>query len=372
VLRKYGDVVAFDQRGTGLSEPSLVVPVRFDLPADKPVNSPEAMARLKVVGETIRTNIRDRGIRLSAYNTLESAADVDAIRQSLGVDKVVLFAHSYGTHLALAMIRQYGRHVERAILSGVSGLDQRWREPVESDRWLERVGERMRQDEGLPRDFIGQVKRTFASLERDPIIVQQNGSQMLIGKAEIQLLVTLLSGDIQFIRSLPVLFDNLEKRTNLESIATNVQRAIRQRQAGTAMTYAMHAASGVSRARLGRIQSQVSGALFGNAINWGIGDESFIRSLAVPDLGDNFRAPFRSDVPVLLISATLDGRTSETDARAVGHQFRNASYLTIDGASHDFFAFSSQQVIPLVEAFLRNEKLGKSRLTVPIEFSHPK
>lgn len=93
-LRKYGDVIAFDQRGTGSSEPSLTVPVQFDLPSDKPVTCPEAMERLAAVGNAMQTRIRERGIDLSAYNTRVRAADVDAIRQALGADKAIIFAHS--------------------------------------------------------------------------------------------------------------------------------------------------------------------------------------------------------------------------------------------------------------------------------------
>jgi pimeloyl-ACP methyl ester carboxylesterase len=151
-----------------------------------------------------------------------------------------------------------------------------------------------------------------------------------------------------------------------------VQQVIRQRPVGTAMSYAMHVASDVSRQRLKRIQAQIPDAIFGNAINWSVGDEFFIKALGVPDLGDAFRTPFRSDVPVLLISATLDGRTSETDARSVGRQFKKASYVSVDGASHDFFVFSAQQLLPTLEAFLRNETLNNVRIVAPVEFNHPK
>jgi hypothetical protein len=72
-------------------------------------------------------------------------------------------------------------------------------------------------------------------------------------------------------------------------------------------------------------------------LTWGIGDESFVKMLAVADLGDAFGGPFRSNVPVLLVSGTLDGRAGENDARRVGGQFERASYVTIDGASHDFW-----------------------------------
>lgn len=54
-LRAYGDVIAFDQRGTGMAEPSLTVQGRFDLPAAESVVSPGAQRRLAAVAETIRS-----------------------------------------------------------------------------------------------------------------------------------------------------------------------------------------------------------------------------------------------------------------------------------------------------------------------------
>ena len=58
------------------------------------------------VAATIRTSISQRGIDLNAYNTSESAEDVELLRRALGADRIVLWAHSYGTHLALAVLRR--------------------------------------------------------------------------------------------------------------------------------------------------------------------------------------------------------------------------------------------------------------------------
>lgn len=74
------------------------------------------------IAENIRKEIRSRGINLAAYNTRESADDVNALRKALGIEKIILVAHSYGTHLGLAFIRRYGIHIERAIFGGVNGL----------------------------------------------------------------------------------------------------------------------------------------------------------------------------------------------------------------------------------------------------------
>src|SRR5688572_28913595 len=73
-----------------------------------------------------------------------SKADLEALRQALGANQIVLIGHNYGTHLAFALIKRHGAHVTRAVLVGVRGLEQRWREPVESDHWLTRVAASVR------------------------------------------------------------------------------------------------------------------------------------------------------------------------------------------------------------------------------------
>jgi pimeloyl-ACP methyl ester carboxylesterase len=373
-IRTFADIIAFDQRGTGASEPSLAVPGRFDLPSSVSIDSPEAHQRFATLGGIIRTTMESRGIDLSAYNTIESADDVELLRRALGVEKVVLWAHSYGTHLALALIRRHGEHVARALLGGVNGLDDRWRDPAGGDAWLARVDAAMKAGApgGISVDLVEHVKRVFALLDKDPIHVTTADGDVLIGKSEIQLLLTIQGGDLGFIQNLPILFDSLEKRTRLEAIATAVQQTIRQRPIGTAMTYAMHAASGVSPQRLAWITAQAPTATLGNAINWGIGDEGFVKALGVTDLGDEFRTPFRSNVPVLLMSGTLDGRAVENDAKRVGAQFERASYVTIDGASHDFWFLRPPPRVPeITDAFLRGEPARDERIAWPVSFRWP-
>jgi pimeloyl-ACP methyl ester carboxylesterase len=340
LLRAHGDVIAFDQRGTGAAEPSLVIDGRLDLLSSESVDSPATRTRVAAVASLLRSATERRGIDLSAYNTRESAHDVDALRRALGVPRVVLVAHSYGTHLALAVAKYHGAGVQRVVLGGVNGLGDRWREPLAMDGWLTRVAKAMSSDTDAARfalDFTAQVSRVLTQLERQPLTVETATGPVLIGRNEIQLLVTLRSGDLDFVQGLPGLFDSLEKRTRPEDVARMVQQTLRQRPIGTAMTYAMHVASGVSKARRAAIADQAPRSMFGNAINWGIADDEFVRALGVADLGEAFRSPFQSDIPALLISGTLDGRTSEADARAAGMQFRRAAYVTIDGAAHDFF-----------------------------------
>jgi pimeloyl-ACP methyl ester carboxylesterase len=54
-----------------------------------------------------------------AYTTDESVQDVEAVREALGIDRVVLYGTSYGTKVALAYAAAYPQHVERLILDSV-------------------------------------------------------------------------------------------------------------------------------------------------------------------------------------------------------------------------------------------------------------
>jgi pimeloyl-ACP methyl ester carboxylesterase len=373
-IRAFADVIAFDQRGTGDSTPSLAVAGRFDLPSAVSVDSPSARERIAALGGMIRSTVESRGIDLSAYNTVESADDVEWLRRALGVEKVVLWGHSYGTHLALAVVKRHGEHIARVLLGGVNGLDDRWRDPADSDAWLARVGAAVdaTAPAGRKGAFIEQVRRVFAQLEKEPIRAATANGEVFIGKTEIQLLVTIQSGDLGFVHNLPMLFDSLEKRTRLEAVVGAVQQTIRQRPIGTAMTYSMHVASGVSEQRRARIALQAPAALMGNAINWGIGDDAFVKALNVTDLGDDFRAPFRSAVPALIMSGTLDGRAVENDAKRVAAQFDRVSYVAIDGASHDFWFLRPPPRVPeITDAFLRGDVVRDERITWPVSFLWP-
>ena len=53
------------------------------------------------------------------YSTAEHAEDLEAVRQSLGFDKIALYGVSYGTKLAMAYALAHPDHVERLLLDSV-------------------------------------------------------------------------------------------------------------------------------------------------------------------------------------------------------------------------------------------------------------
>jgi pimeloyl-ACP methyl ester carboxylesterase len=106
-LRDDRELILFDQRGTGLSLPSLNC-VEEELAEDDETSTQAVI------------DCRDRliadGVDLNAYTTAANATDVADLIDQLGYDEVNLFGISYGTRLALAVLRDNPAGVRSVIL----------------------------------------------------------------------------------------------------------------------------------------------------------------------------------------------------------------------------------------------------------------
>jgi hypothetical protein len=151
---------------------------------------------------------------------------------------------------------------------------------------------------------------------------------------------------------------------NFTVMARMVRDAIKSRPFGTVMTYMTDLASGVSDERARKIREQVPGALLGNAINFPFDDPDFQAVWAAPDLGPQFRAPIKSDVPVLFISGTLDGRTSLGDAEEVRRGFSHNAHIIVAGASHNPYALTTGLRDAMLR-FARGEAVRDMTLQAP-------
>ena len=97
-LRGVADVIALDQRGVGLSLPSLDCPQKMNYPLDRPADRDSLLDMYRVKCSECAAQWRAEGVDLSAYNTNENADDIEALRRALGARKISLWATSYGTH----------------------------------------------------------------------------------------------------------------------------------------------------------------------------------------------------------------------------------------------------------------------------------
>jgi pimeloyl-ACP methyl ester carboxylesterase len=74
-----------------------VARIQFDY-FGKVCQGPVVLRALKERAKAAADHFRSRGVDILAYNTVESAHDVDDLRKALGAEKLNLVGFSYGTH----------------------------------------------------------------------------------------------------------------------------------------------------------------------------------------------------------------------------------------------------------------------------------
>jgi pimeloyl-ACP methyl ester carboxylesterase len=75
-----GELILLDQRGTGTSIPNLECATKLDYPLDKPLEQAELLKLTQQACADCAKAWRDKGVDLEGYNTVENAADVEALR----------------------------------------------------------------------------------------------------------------------------------------------------------------------------------------------------------------------------------------------------------------------------------------------------
>jgi pimeloyl-ACP methyl ester carboxylesterase len=121
-LRRERDIVLFDQRGTLRSKPALLCPENIELTLraiEQDLGRDEEQRQSDEALMQCRARLLREGVNLSAYDSLENAADVEALRVALGYDQINLYGVSYGTLLALHVLREFPGGLRSVIIDSV-------------------------------------------------------------------------------------------------------------------------------------------------------------------------------------------------------------------------------------------------------------
>ena len=120
------DMILFDQRGVGHSQPALECPewVQMQLDVLDETDPETVLQDAYAAWMACQERLVAEGHNLSLYTTAQSAADVDAIRRALGYEQVNLFGGSYGSFLAQATMRDYPENIRSVIIDSVWPLEK--------------------------------------------------------------------------------------------------------------------------------------------------------------------------------------------------------------------------------------------------------
>jgi pimeloyl-ACP methyl ester carboxylesterase len=366
-LLEVADIVGFDQRGTGASEPAdMVYQATTGYPLDQPGGPAlyNAIAR-EQLARAIKT-MRARGIDLDGFTTEQSADDLADLANALGVEKLTLWGSSYGTHLALATVRRHPEVVDRVILAGTEGPDHSFKLPTNIQTNLERLAALAASDTTYARlmpDLLGTLAGVLGDLGENPRTIEvMPGVEVVVGPWDLQKMLSEGMGDRRTMQGLPAMVYAMSKG-EFADLGTWAF-AYRQPPKLYPMSFAMDCASWATDERLLRIEAENHETLLGAAIDYPY--PYWCEAADLPRLHDDFRAPVVSKVPALFISGTLDGRTPVTNADEIAQGFSNSVQLVIRNASHGGDLFhSSPQIVEVVRAFVTDQPITVMEIDGP-------
>ncbi|MEM9840069.1 MAG: alpha/beta hydrolase [Pseudomonadota bacterium] len=371
-LREHGDVIAFDQRGTGASDMTETCASPYSVPSDRAVDPAEAVETYRQAARHCFDWWEEQGIDAKGYTTLESARDLDALRQHLGADKITLWGISYGTHLALAAMKEMPRGIDKAILASVEGLDQTVKLPARTDAYFERLQLAINERDDLRAqypDIVAMIQRVQREADENPRVVQvpQRGGEPIDVWLDGDTFRAATSGMISDPgRALSMLSiyqaadqGIYEPFLGLLSFFYNGDDTIRFRT----MSLAMDMASGVSDKRMALFEEQAPSGLVGPYLNIPMPQ---LRN-AVPGLalGPKFRRIPRNRIPTLVLTGTLDGRTYPAGQVEATRGLRKRQTVIVENAGHNLFMVSPE-VGQVMGEFLAGEPLSTTNVVVPL------
>lgn len=364
-LREVADVIAFDQRGTGLSNPIPERPASTrPLPA---FTKAELTPYFRAEFQSAWADWTKAGVAMTGYNTEQNADDIDDLRRHLGAEKVDLWGISYGTHLALSMLKRHGDRVGRVALASLEGQDQTVKRPALTDALLRHVDGLLDADPAVRAaipDLPALMRRVHARLEAQPALtkVTLKGApgEIRMGGFGVQMIAGGLIANPNTLSMLPGLYLGLDAgRTDM--LAPFLGDVADLLTIG-GMPEATDLASGISPGRLALVRREAKTAVLGETLNFPM--PQLLGAVPGVDLGEGFRAPFRIDHPALLVAGTLDGRTALPEQDEVAAQFRRKSRVIVENAGHNVFE-AHPDVQALLVKFFRGEAVADTRLSLP-------
>jgi pimeloyl-ACP methyl ester carboxylesterase len=338
-------IVAYDDRGTG---------------ASGLLNCPALQSSTAPTGEDVLVAACASSIGPAAalYGTADHVEDLDAVRASLGLDKIALYGVSYGTKLALAYASAHPTHVDRMVLDSVlpTNLPDPYGANVARNMPATLRAYCANACRAATPDFAGDVVAVANSLAARPA----HGSVLLASGARkadtldgVGLLSVVVDSDLN-----PGLAAELPAAVHaarLGNVAPLLRLHVLDVQASllTApdLSAALYAATdcrdgpfpwpadSAPSARPALLRGAIAAlppGTFGPFGSWAsdLGNASLCDTWPSPSGGVNLSAGALPNVPVLALSGGFDMRTPTEGAQSVIAQFPQGKLIVVPGIGH--------------------------------------
>ena len=368
------EVIFVDQRGTHRAEPRLDCTeweqFQFDA-VSLPFAADSTTAADSAGIKACRDRLATTGVDLAAYNSTENAADIAELRVALGIDAWNVYGVSYGSKLALTVLRNHPQGIRSVVLDSVSPptnniAETWWSAPASS---FKAIFAACAAQPGcataypkLEADFTATVNR----LDKTPVVVQATdpyGASVTVNIDGFAFAYTLIMASERGDASgVPKMIADMARGDAGTVAATYLawrgpHEFVGLGGMGLAMTVfcAEHAnltteAAALAKAkavlpefpeRVLRVQPK-QGRLFTECPIWNVGK-------ADPSAG----APIVSDVPVLILEGTFDAATAPEWVDLITPDLKNAQVVAFPFTGHAVLG-KSTCAPSIMAAFLDN------------------
>ncbi len=120
-FRKARDMVFFDQRGTGRSQPAFCPELNATLAQVQQEAPParEALDRSKAAYAACRPKMLAQGMDFTAFNSTVTVEDAEDLRRALGIARWNVYGISYGSLVGLEYLRRHPESLRSTILDSL-------------------------------------------------------------------------------------------------------------------------------------------------------------------------------------------------------------------------------------------------------------
>jgi len=367
VISQVTDLILLDQRGCGMSEPNLTLPMPREIPENCLTDKDSMLSVLLCQGTAFRQRMTSEGIDLQAYNPIDSSDDLADLRTALGVDRINVLGYSYGSHLTLATIRRHPEIIDKAITCGFEGPDDTLKLPRNVQIQLQKLANlAFSQLGGF--DLLATMGCVHDKLANEPVHIEidipktDRRAKLAIGSFALQHIASTWMGVSNRFGKLPKLYASLDRGETAE-LAAAVSLYLRS-WSKPATFYLTDGASSISQGRLEQTRKEAPECLLGDSVNFPFPEIN--EAYQPKDLGDGFRSRIESGTPILTITGSLDGNTPTEQAIDQLRSFTNSRHHLIRNAAHNDMMLPSDVHQALVEYLETGEtSILKSELPEP-------
>ena len=363
------DFIVLAQRGTNWTDANLACaelgdPRLYAGAAERPGAETDWRTDTKRAYETCRERLAAAGHDLAAYSTYQGAKDVAGLRRAMGVDAWVLYGVSYGTRLALTVMRDHSDGVAAAVLDSVwppevgVGAD----DAAAFMATLTKIAEACRTDAAcnVP-DLVGSFESAIERLRRAPVeiaVPDESGANTLYVQYDPTLFVDTLYFAMYWwdtVRDIPKAVDGFA-RSDFDAFVGLARDYVDDPQYeafahGTAT--AVNCNDDLAADAAVDWDARVAAYPFLREWIEDFNDDTFCDDWALDAARRGTAAPTVSDIPTLLLAGGLDVATPAEYARMTAARLSASHLFVFPATSHDVID-SHECATDLIAAFLDN------------------